>query len=73
MQKPSARTNRQTSVGELGPVIPAKMSNDHNYVLHVTSHSIAEYACVYKRENHDNGVFSRGVDNYSPHDRLFTY
>lgn len=42
MQKPPTRTDRQTAVGELGPVIAAKMSNDHNYILYVTSNSTAE-------------------------------
>lgn len=59
MQEPQTRTHRQTAVGELGPVILAKMSNDHNYILNITSHSIAECVnkCVdYKREDYGNGV-----------------
>lgn len=44
MQKPPTRTHRQTAVGELGLVIAARMSNDHNYMLKITFLSIAE--CV---------------------------
>lgn len=48
MQKPPTRAHRQTAVGELGPVIVAKMSNDHNYIRSATSHSIVEHVnkCV---------------------------
>lgn len=46
MQKPQTGTHRQTAVGELGPVVAAKMSDDDNYILYVPSHSIAE--CVNK-------------------------
>lgn len=75
MQKPPTRTHRQTAVGELGLVIAARMSNDHNYMLNITFLSIAECVinvcmCVYKREDYDNEVFSCGDDNYRPHDRL---
>lgn len=49
MQEPPTRTHRQTAVGELGHVLAVRMINDHNYILYVTSHSIAERAnkCVH--------------------------
>ncbi len=55
MQEPPTRTHRQTAVGELGHVLAVRMSNDHNYILYVTSHSIAEcvnkcvHVCIRKR------------------------
>lgn len=39
MQKPPTRTHGQTAVGELGPVLAATMSNDHNYILYITFNS----------------------------------
>lgn len=42
MQKPQTRAHRQAAVGELGPVVAARMSDDHNYIHYVTSHSIVE-------------------------------
>lgn len=41
MQEPPTRAHRQTAVGELGPVVVARMSNDHNYMLNITCLSLS--------------------------------
>lgn len=49
MQEPPTRAHRQTAVGELGPVVIARMSNSHNCMLRVTFAQPVMTVCIRER------------------------
>lgn len=49
MQEPPTRAHRQTAVGELGPVVVARMSNSHNYMVNITFSQPVMSVCFRER------------------------